>query len=77
MQVDTVSITVPDFFASYLMHGDPTGLHAPEVEAVRQAARRVGAVGDPVSLHSVGFRWSHHLDAITGGAECVEVVWLA
>ena len=77
MQDDIITITVPDFFAPYLMYGDSTGLLGSELDAIRQATRRAGTVGDPVSLHSVGFRWSHALDAITGGAECIEVVWLA
>lgn len=58
MSFDTVQHVAPEYWASYLINGDASGLDDAEQSAADAWMRSIG-LGDPVDVESVGFDVIH------------------
>lgn len=58
MKIDTVELTAPSAWASYLLNDDPSGLEDSDIAACDAWLEREG-LGAPVSCEDAGFLWRH------------------
>ena len=75
MTIQTVTLTAPSCWASYLINGDDSGICAEDkAQADSWIARE--AVGRPVDCADAGFRWRHDAFAeCPYGADCQDYVF--
>ena len=74
--MQTLEITAPSHWASYLINGDASGLE-PEDKAACDAWIKREGVGIPVSCEDAGFRGKHDAyPELPLGADCQTYVFL-
>lgn len=76
MALQTLTITAPSHWASYLINGDASGIEPEDVAACDAWIAREG-VGLPVSCDDAGFRWRHDAYAECPlGSDCQDYIFL-
>jgi hypothetical protein len=74
--LDTIDVTAPSHWASYLINGDASGMEDDEIAACNAWIAREG-VGMPVSCEDAGFIWYHDArPECPFGADCQTYTFL-
>jgi len=76
MANNTVTLTLPEAWAGYLVNGDTDGLIPGELAAIQALLTERRVAGDALSYSEAGYRWNHDASQYTGGAECMEFDFL-
>jgi len=71
MADNTLTLTLPEAWAGYLVNGDTDGLIPGELASIQALLTERRVTGGVLGYSEAGFRWNHDASQYTGGAECM------